>query len=98
MGTTLQTIKTGVGGLDKILNGGLVIGRLYLVVGRPGTGKTLLGMKFLETGLENDETVLFVHGEESEDEILANASSLGLDLSNAEFLDLGPDSDFFRIR
>lgn len=95
MGTTLQTIKTGVGGLDEILNGGLVIGRLYLVVGRPGTGKTLLGMKFLETGLENDETVLFVHGEESEDEILANASSLGLDLSNAEFLDLGPDSDFF---
>ncbi|AXR78272.1 Circadian clock protein KaiC [Natrarchaeobaculum sulfurireducens] len=82
-------------GLDEILFGGVVMGRLYLVVGRPGTGKTLLGIEFLRTGLENDETVLFVHGEESETEIHANASSFGIDLSAAEFLDLGPDSDFF---
>jgi len=91
----LNTIETGVDGLDEILYGGVVMGRLYLVVGRPGTGKTLLGMEFLRTGLANDETVLFVHGEESEAEIHANASSFGIDLSDAEFLDLGPDSDFF---
>ncbi|RQG91222.1 recombinase RecA [Natrarchaeobius halalkaliphilus] len=95
MRTSLQTIETGVAGLDEILQGGLVTGRLYLVVGLPGTGKTLLGMEFLRTGLEADETVLFVHGEESQPEILANASSFGIDLSDAEFLDLGPDSDFF---
>ncbi|MFP8952197.1 ATPase domain-containing protein [Natrialbaceae archaeon A-arb3/5] len=95
MRTALETIETGVDGLDELLYGGLVTGRLYLVVGRPGTGKTLLGMEFLETGLDADETVLFVHGEESQSEILANAFRFGIDLDGAEFLDLGPDSDFF---
>ncbi|RQG90765.1 ATPase domain-containing protein [Natrarchaeobius chitinivorans] len=95
MSTELQTIETGVPGLDEILYGGLVTDRLYLVVGRPGTGKTLLGMEFLRTGIDDGETVLFVHGEESKSEILANASSFGIDLETARFLDLGPDSDFF---
>ncbi|TYT61616.1 ATPase domain-containing protein [Natrialba swarupiae] len=95
MNADLPTIETGVSGLDEILYGGLVTGRLYLVVGRPGTGKTLLGMEFLQTGIQADETVLFVHGEESRSEIVANASSFGIDLDPAKFLDLGPDSDFF---
>ncbi|MWV40581.1 ATPase domain-containing protein [Natrialba sp. INN-245] len=95
MNADLPTIETGVSGLDEILYGGLVTGRLYLVVGRPGTGKTLLGMEFLQTGIQADETVLFVHGEESRSEIVANASSFGIDLDSAAFLDLGPDSDFF---
>ncbi|MCU4925123.1 AAA family ATPase [Halobacteria archaeon AArc-dxtr1] len=95
MGVTLETTETGIPGLDEILHGGLVTGRLYLVTGRPGTGKTLLGMEYLQTGLEAGETVLCVHGEESEAEILANAASFGIDIEGAEFLDLGPDSDFF---
>ena len=32
--------KTGIEGLDDILNGGLSRGRLYLVEGVPGSGKT----------------------------------------------------------
>lgn len=95
MESRLQTIETGVSGLDELLNGGLITGRLYLVVGRAGTGKTLLGTEYLCEGLENDETTLFVHGEESADEILANAASFGIDLTGTEFLDLGPDSGFF---
>ena len=35
-------IQTGVPGLDMLLNGGLPIGALLLVVGSPGTGKTVL--------------------------------------------------------
>jgi circadian clock protein KaiC len=35
--------KTGVSGLDTLLRGGLVRGAIYLVMGRPGTGKTTLG-------------------------------------------------------
>ncbi|SEH13103.1 circadian clock protein KaiC [Natronorubrum sediminis] len=95
MGARVSSISSGVDGLDTILRGGLVTGRLYLIQGQPGTGKTLLGMHFLEKGLENDETVLFIHGEESHEEILANGEALGIDIADAEFLDLGPDSDFF---
>ena len=39
----LQRTPTGVAGLDAVLRGGLVRGGTYLVMGRPGTGKTTLG-------------------------------------------------------
>ncbi len=38
-----ERISTGVSGLDLLLGGGLVAGGVYLVMGRPGTGKTTLG-------------------------------------------------------
>ncbi|EMA41019.1 ATPase domain-containing protein [Halobiforma nitratireducens] len=90
-----ERIGSGIDGLDEVLRGGLVNSRLYLVCGAPGTGKTLLGMHFLEAGLERGETVLFVHGEESREEIVTNGSRLGIDVEDAAFLDLGPESEFF---
>jgi circadian clock protein KaiC len=39
----VERAKTGVLGLDTVLRGGLVRGAIYLVMGRPGTGKTTLG-------------------------------------------------------
>ncbi|GGM60603.1 circadian clock protein KaiC [Halarchaeum rubridurum] len=95
MNRGLDAISTGVSGLDELLHGGVVRGRMYLVRGKPGTGKTLLGMEFLSDGLDDGETVLFIHGEESRDDIVANAAALGIDLDDAAFLDLGPESDFF---
>ena len=89
-------LSSGVSGLDTLLHGGFVEGRLYLVIGTPGTGKTTLGTEFLSEGLGAGETVLFIHGEESESDLHANASALGIDISGAEFLDIGPESDFFR--
>jgi len=91
----LDVITSGVDGLDTLLNGGYVSGRLYLVQGQPGTGKSLLGQHFLEAGLQNGETVLYIHGEEQERNIEANATQLGIDLTDADFLDLGPETDFF---
>jgi circadian clock protein KaiC len=38
-----ERITTGVPGLDALLGGGFVAGGVYLVMGRPGTGKTTLG-------------------------------------------------------
>ena len=49
-------LKTGIKGLDEILNGGLISERFYLVRGGPGTGKTTLGLHFLIEGLKNIET------------------------------------------
>ncbi|HKO46167.1 MAG TPA: ATPase domain-containing protein [Polyangiaceae bacterium] len=39
----VERTETGVVGLDAVLRGGLVRGAIYLVMGRPGTGKTTLG-------------------------------------------------------
>ena len=94
---TLERISSGIPGLDSILRGGIVEGRMYLILGEPGTGKTLLGMSFLREGLENGEDVLFIHGEESKEDILINGRRVGIDLSEAVFLDLGPDSGFFSV-
>ncbi|MFC7097992.1 ATPase domain-containing protein [Halobaculum marinum] len=93
---SFETVSSGVDGLDTLLNGGFVGSRMYLVLGAPGTGKTTLGMEFLVEGLDNDERVLFVHGEESRENLLTNAAAFGLDLSEADFLDVGPESEFFK--
>ncbi|MFC3478880.1 ATPase domain-containing protein [Halobacterium litoreum] len=92
---SLSRYSSGISGLDALLGGGYISERMYLVLGRPGTGKTILGMSFLETGLRNGENVLYIHGEESREEILVNAARVGIDLADADFLDLGPDSEFF---
>lgn len=91
----LPRISTGISALDTVLQGGLVTDRMYLVVGEPGTGKTLLGMEFLRAGLAADEQVLFIHGEESRENLRRNAGELGINLADAEFLDIGPESTFF---
>ncbi|WP_266080066.1 ATPase domain-containing protein [Haladaptatus caseinilyticus] len=91
----LTKISTGTTGLDEILQGGFIAKRSYLLRGDPGTGKTILGMKYLTAGVEADETVLFVNLEESADDIRDNASTLDIDLSDVHFLDLSPDSDVF---
>ena len=43
-------ISTGVEELDKMLHGGLIPGRAYLVKGGPGSGKTTLTIHFLIEG------------------------------------------------
>lgn len=91
----LPQYSSGNVGLDALLRGGFVAERIYLLIGGPGTGKTLLGSQFLSDGLESDESVLFIHGEESRDELITNASQLGISLDGADFLDLGPESEFF---
>ncbi len=94
-GQGIPQLSTGIPELDELLRGGMVEGRMYLVSGEPGTGKTTLGMHFLEEGLGDDETVLYIHGEESSDELVANAAEFDIDIADADFLDLGPESDFF---
>ncbi|MGM0605219.1 MAG: ATPase domain-containing protein, partial [Halobacteriota archaeon] len=94
-GKTIPRVSSGVQGIDSILAGGFVEGRLYLVIGSPGTGKTTLGVEFLRNGLDAGEKVLYVHGEEGREELLINANQYGIDLTDADFLDIGPTSDYF---
>jgi predicted ATP-dependent serine protease len=46
---------TGVPGLDEILAGGFARGALFLVEGKPGTGKTTLALRFLIEGASEGE-------------------------------------------
>ena len=91
----IELVASGIPELDGLLNGGYVRGRTYLIQGVSGTGKSLLGQHFLQAGLDTDETVVYIHGEESRHDILVNAAQLGVDIQDAEFLDIGPGTDFF---
>jgi circadian clock protein KaiC len=42
MNSAVQRLPTGVAGLDTILNGGLMVGGIYIIQGNPGAGKTIL--------------------------------------------------------
>ncbi|MDX1530269.1 MAG: ATPase domain-containing protein, partial [Rhodothermales bacterium] len=53
-------VSTGVEGFDTLLGGGLPEGRMYLVEGRPGTGKTTLALQFVLTGQNQGERALYI--------------------------------------
>ncbi|HDP97031.1 MAG TPA: hypothetical protein ENN25_04985 [Euryarchaeota archaeon] len=60
MSQVVQRVVTGTPGLDKMLHGGLWPGRLYLLIGPPGSGKTTLAVQFLLEGVKRGENVLLV--------------------------------------
>ena len=77
----LQKTPTGIKGFDEITEGGLPKGRVTLISGGTGSGKTLLGLDFLVNGaLLYDEPGVFMSFEETEDEIYQDVASLNLDL------------------
>ncbi|WP_297489605.1 RAD55 family ATPase [Thermococcus sp.] len=55
----LERVSTGVPGLDEIIEGGLIPGKTYLIVGPPGSGKTTFGFHFLLQGARRGETVAY---------------------------------------
>ncbi len=83
-------VPTGVPGLDRMLGGGLVAGRPYLVTGGTGSGKTLLGLTFLLEGLRRGEEVLLVAVDEPPNEIIENVQSFGWDLNAVKTLEANP--------
>ncbi len=83
----LKRIKTGIDGLDQMLNGGLIEGRSYIVSGGPGTGKTILCMHFLMEGAKKGEEGLFLALEESATEMKENMSIFGWDLHRIKLID-----------
>ncbi len=87
---SIPRISIGVPGLDRMMGGGLVPGRPYLLTGGPGTGKTLLGLTFLLEGLRRGEEVLLVAVDEPPVEILENLRSTGWDVSKVQTLDANP--------
>jgi circadian clock protein KaiC len=79
---------TGISGLDDILGGGLPSNRLYLLEGKPGTGKTTLALEYLLTGAEAGEKVLYITLSETRDELQEVADSHGWSLEGVDVVEL----------
>ena len=83
-------LTTGVPGLDYILNGGYAANRAHLIEGRPGSGKTTLGLQFLLEGVVRGETCLYITLSESKRELLSVAAKHGWSLDGIEIFELVP--------
>src|SRR6476619_2184342 len=82
--------QTGVQGLDDILVGGLQRGRVYLIEGSPGTGKTTIATQFLLAGAAAGERGLYITLSETEEELRAGAASHGWLLDGVDIFELVP--------
>ncbi|OQP58489.1 DNA repair protein RadA [Niastella populi] len=66
--------------LNRVLGGGIVPGSIVLIAGEPGIGKSTL---FLQNGLQlKEKTVLYISGEESEQQIKMRADRLNIQNDN----------------
>ena len=82
MSGAMLKAQTGVPGLDDILLGGLSPGRIFLLEGSPGTGKTTMALSFLREGVKAGERCLYITLSETEQELRAGAESHGWDLGD----------------
>lgn len=79
-------VKTGIQGLDQILNGrGIPYGHTVLVNGGPGSGKTTFGIQFLYNGAtQYGEPGLYITMDEEPADIKRNMANYGWDLEALE--------------
>ena len=80
----LSKVATGTAGLDVILGGGFPAGRVTLLSGGPGSGKSLIGLQCLVHGATEGMPGIMVMLEERAAAVRQNASSLGWDLPGLE--------------
>ena len=77
--------SSGMKELDRVLGGGAVEGSLVLVGGAPGIGKSTLLLQICNA-LCGNKTVLYVSGEESENQLKLRAQRLGVNHENLYIL------------
>src|SRR5687767_1225554 len=80
-----ERVRTGIAGLDAVLNGGIPRGNVILIEGAIGSGKTTLGTEFVYRGVrEFGEPGVIVVFEVSPDKLVRDAAGLGWDLPALE--------------
>jgi len=89
-GDDAAPIATGVPGLDDILRGGYASNRSHLVEGRPGCGKTTMGIQFLLDGIRRGECCLYITLSESKRELFSVAQRHGWSLDGLHIYELIP--------
>ena len=65
---SMEKVKTGINGLDEILEGGIPRGSTVLITGYSETGKTILGIQFVVNGIKmfNEKGLIVIAGEDIE--------------------------------
>ena len=73
----LERFDTGVPNLDRVLGGGLLRGTIAMVIGPPGSGKTILAQQIAFRAASRGEVALYFTGfSETHEKLLAHNHSL----------------------
>jgi KaiC/GvpD/RAD55 family RecA-like ATPase len=73
----MKKLKTGILGLDSLLDGGFNEHSATILVGSAGTGKTTMALQFLRKGLESGSDAIYITLEEPRSQIMEEAKSMG---------------------
>lgn len=71
----MDRVKTGIVGMDEMLNGGIPLKRHVAIYGGPGAGKTSFCFEYLYRGAKAGEPGLYISLEETVDDVIENMAS-----------------------
>jgi circadian clock protein KaiC len=80
----MEKVKSGVLGLDNLIDGGFPGGSIIIVSGTPGTGKTIMGLQFLNEGAKRGEMGIYISFEQDKEDLLRQAAQFGWDFGALE--------------
>lgn len=81
----IERIKTGIPGLDELIQGGIPKGNVVLLTGPAGSGKTIFGLQFIVKGAKlYDEKGVYISFEQNKKDIIEQALLFGWDIEKLE--------------
>lgn len=98
-----KRLKSGVPGLDDLIEGGLPEGTVTILSGTSGSGKTIFGLQFVCQGSvvkesEKGEKGIYISLEEGKESLFVTAVALELPLKNVNEKDLVKIIDMSEVR
>ncbi len=76
MATVTERIQCGIGGIDRVLGGGLVPGSLILLSGEPGVGKSTILLQMAAALAGGESPAIYVSAEESVQQVALRAERI----------------------
>lgn len=80
----LEKIKSGIPGMDELLDGGFPKKKVLMVSGPSGAGKTIFAAQFINQGIKIGENCVYITLEEPKEKLMDNLREIGIDFTDLE--------------